>query len=334
MRLQYQTRSVRGCQAELRTADGSRVWVVAAPRYAKTNGTNPFSPAHPETFGVTVPPVRCTCGKLLQPPPTGGFRCPFCAQTFEAVVTPEAVPAVAPELVSEAGSEAVMEPPPVMDPEPEVPQPIAELEELASRHVERDSGTPIVRMLLWLMMGVFLTVPLIFMGVYVKNELRRMDQKRQKVARTVEVKKAEPEIPDNIDWQHPDWGKFGEWSGTGAVSAKASAGADKLIPITIVRSRIKFVMEVSPSRGAKRPETANFRLINVDDTGIQSLIGGMRAPGRSESDSYEYRRKKGWPPGTYNLQVEVQGNPTWRVMGLEDLQFPEAPASKVTPGKK
>ena len=127
-----------------------------------------------------------------------------------------------------------------MEPEPEVPQPIAELEELASKHIERDSGMPIVRMLLWLMMGLFLTVPMIFMGVYVKNELRKMDQKRQKATRTVvEVKKTEPEIPDNIDWQHPDWSKFGEWTGT---------GGGKFGPITIDRSRLKFVMEVSPSR--------------------------------------------------------------------------------------
>ena len=58
----------------------------------------------------------------------------------------------------------------------------------------------------------------------------------------VEVKKKEPEIPDNIDWEHPDWSEFGDWTG---------AGGGKFGPIKIDRSRVRFVMEVSPSHGAK-----------------------------------------------------------------------------------
>ena len=72
----------------------------------------------------------------------------------------------------------------------------------------------------------------------------------------------------------------------------------------------------------------------MDDTGIQNLIGGMRAPGRYESDSVQYRRKKGWPAGMYTLQVEAQGKPTWRVVAFEDLQFPEPAKPKVTSNKK
>jgi hypothetical protein len=228
--------------------------------------------------------------------------------------------------VAAAAPVAVTEPPPVETLEPEAPPPIPELQEIDSRPIERQSGTPIVRIMLWGLMCVFLTVPLIFMGVYVMNEFRKWDKKLQKIPKAVvAAKKVEPEIPDNIDWEHPDWNQFGEWTGT---------GGGQFGPITVDRSRLRFIMEASPSRGAKKPETVNFRLINADDTAIQSLIGGMRAPGRKESDSYEYRRKKGWPLGTYNLQVEAQGKPSWRVVGLEDLQFPDPSTTKLAPAKK
>jgi hypothetical protein len=258
-----------------------------------------------EIVRVTVPPVRCTCGKLLQPPPTGGFRCPFCGQTFQAAVSPAAAPAAAP---------MVMAPAPDMSPEVQDPPPNPELEQLERRPTRRRSGTPVVRILMWVLMSVFLTVPLIFLGVYVMHQLKQWDKKLQKPLKTVvEVKKQEPEIPDNIDWDRPNWSQFGEWSGT---------GGGKFGPVPIARSRVRFIMEASPSRGAKRAETANFRLINTEDTGIQSLIGGMRVPDKKEYDSYEYVKKKGWPIGTYTLQVEVQGSPAWRLVAFEDLQFP------------
>ena len=187
MRLRYQTPPARDCQAEILPSDVRSVWVVAAPQYAKTDETLFHPEPNPETVGVTVPPVRCTCGKLLQPPPSGGFRCPFCGQTFQAAITPAAAPAAIPATVTVTG--AVMAPGPQV-PGPQVPPPNPELEQLDSRPIRRRSGTPITRILLWVLMTVFLTVPLVFMGVYVMHKLRQWDKELRKIPRAAEIGRA------------------------------------------------------------------------------------------------------------------------------------------------
>jgi hypothetical protein len=216
---------------------------------------------------------------------------------------------------------------PIVAPEPEslLTDENPELEQLDTPSRRRRGGTPVVRILLGVLISAFLTVPLVLLGVYTYASFKSWN-KKPKVARTkvVEaVKKPEYVIPDNIDWDRPQWSKFGEWSGTGKLYKNSQTDPSKLISIKVVRPRLRIVMDGSRSRGAKKPETANFRMINVDDSSIQSLVGGFTVPGKFEYDSYEHAKRKGVPLGTYNLQVETQGNPSWHVVAYEDLQFPD-----------
>jgi hypothetical protein len=214
---------------------------------------------------------------------------------------------------------------PDIAPEPQSSSPSPELEK-PDKSRKRRGGPNIIRILMWVLMSVFMTIPLVLLGVYTYASFKSGAKKPKKIARPVVevVKKTEYVIPDNINWDRPDWGKAGEWSGSGALFKNSKTPTDKLVTIKVVRPRMRFVMEGSPSRGAKKAETVNFRMINNNDSMINSLIGGFRVPGNFEYDSYEHAGRKGVPIGDYNLQVEVQGTPNWRIVAYEDLQFPDA----------
>ena len=72
---------------------------------------------------------------------------------------------------------------PTMSQDPLAPPPNPELEQLEPVSSRRRRGTPAVRILLWGLMSIFLTVPLVGLGVYTIISFKKWDQKLQKVPR-------------------------------------------------------------------------------------------------------------------------------------------------------